>query len=60
MRGYKFVNKAVTTEKDYVRLKGKLPSSQLYYLPIQSKFIQKQTDFNSKILDYVGKSRRNS
>ena len=52
--------KIITTEKDYVRLKGKLPSSQLYYLPIQSKLIQKQTDFNTKILDYVGKSTRNS
>jgi tetraacyldisaccharide 4'-kinase len=52
--------KIITTEKDYVRLKGKLPSSQLHYLPIQSKLIQKQTDFNTKILDYVGKSTRNS
>ncbi len=52
--------KIITTEKDYVRLKGKLPSSQLYYLPIQSKLIQKQTDFNTKIFDYVGKSKRNS
>lgn len=53
-------NKIMTTEKDYARLKGKLPSSQLYYLPIQSKLIQKETDFNTKILDYVGKSTRNS
>lgn len=51
--------KIITTEKDYVRLKGKLPNSQLYYLPIQSKLIQKETDFNTKILDYVGKSKRN-
>ena len=52
--------KIITTEKDYVRLKGKLPVTQLYYLPIQSKLIQKETNFNTKILDYVGKSTRNS
>jgi tetraacyldisaccharide 4'-kinase len=28
----------VTTEKDYVRLKGRLPVEQLFYLP-QSSFI---------------------
>lgn len=52
--------KIITTEKDYVRLKGKLPATKLYYLPIQSKLIQKETNFNTKILDYVGKSARNS
>ena len=52
--------KIITTEKDYVRLEGKIPSSQLYYLPIQSQLIQNETSFNAKILDYVGKSTRNS
>lgn len=52
--------KIVTTEKDYTRLKGKLPSIQLYYLPIQSKLLQNESDFNTKILDYVGKSSGNS
>ena len=52
--------KIVTTEKDYVRLKGKIPNKQLYYLPIQSKLIQNETNFNTKILDYVGKSSGNS
>ncbi|VXB83273.1 Tetraacyldisaccharide 4'-kinase [Flavobacterium sp. 9AF] len=52
--------KIVTTEKDYVRLKGKLPKNQLYYLPIKSKIIQKESVFNSKILNYVGESTRNS
>ena len=51
--------KIITTEKDYVRLKGKIPNSQLYYLPIQSKLIQNETSFNAKILDYVGTSTRN-
>ncbi|MDI1306929.1 MAG: tetraacyldisaccharide 4'-kinase, partial [bacterium] len=29
----------ITTEKDYVRLKGSLASEQLFYLPIKSSFI---------------------
>ncbi|MES2576309.1 MAG: tetraacyldisaccharide 4'-kinase, partial [Bacteroidota bacterium] len=32
-------NIIITTEKDYVRLKGSLPSEQLFYLPIQSSFV---------------------
>ena len=29
----------ITTEKDYVRLKGSISKEQLFYLPIQSKFL---------------------
>lgn len=50
----------VTTEKDYMRLKGKLPSNQLYYLPIQTKLLNAENDFKETILNYVGKSTRNS
>ncbi|WP_338377844.1 tetraacyldisaccharide 4'-kinase [uncultured Flavobacterium sp.] len=53
-------NKIITTEKDYVRLKGLLPKDKLYYLPIQSQFINSGADFDKKIVDYVGKSSRNS
>lgn len=53
-------NKIITTEKDYVRLKGLLPKDKLYNLPIQSQFINSGADFDKKILDYVGKSSRNS
>ncbi|WP_130736440.1 tetraacyldisaccharide 4'-kinase [Flavobacterium sp. J27] len=52
--------KIITTEKDFVRLKGKLPANQLYYLPIQSRVINDEFGFNSKILNYVGKNTRNS
>lgn len=52
-------NKIITTEKDYVRLKDKLPKEQLYYLPIQSQFINLGSDFNNKIKDYVEQSSRN-
>lgn len=44
----------ITTEKDYVRLKGSLPSEQLFYLPIQSSFINGGAKFNKTIYDYVG------
>lgn len=50
----------VTTEKDYMRLKGKLPSDRLYYLPIKSRFLNGGADFDQTILHYVGKSTGNS
>lgn len=53
-------NKIITTEKDYVRLKGLVPKEQLYYLPIQSQFLNDGNDFDKKILDYVEQSSRNS
>jgi tetraacyldisaccharide 4'-kinase len=46
--------RVITTEKDYVRLKGSLPSEQLFYLPIQSSFINGGAKFNKTIYDYVG------
>lgn len=53
-------NIIITTEKDYVRLKGSLPSEQLFYLPIQSSFVSGSENFDKKIIDYVGKSTTNS
>ena len=57
----------ITTEKDYVRLKGRLPSEQLFYLPIQSDFlssedfdaVEETKKFNKTIIEYVGTSTRN-
>lgn len=46
----------VTTEKDYVRLKHKMPKSQIYYLPIRSAFISDTPKFDKTITDYVGKT----
>ncbi|MFL9845938.1 tetraacyldisaccharide 4'-kinase [Flavobacterium rhizosphaerae] len=46
----------VTTEKDYVRLKGKIPSEKLFYLPMQTVFISGGSIFNKKITDYVEQS----
>jgi tetraacyldisaccharide 4'-kinase len=43
----------ITTEKDYVRLKGSLPSEQLFYLPIKSSFISGSENFDKAILNYI-------
>jgi tetraacyldisaccharide 4'-kinase len=43
----------ITTEKDYMRLKGKLPADRLFYLPIRSKFINGQDQFDTLILNYI-------
>jgi tetraacyldisaccharide 4'-kinase len=50
----------VTTEKDYVRMKGSMLSEQLYFLPIKSSFLSDADDFDKNILNYVGQSTRNS
>jgi len=49
----------ITTEKDYVRLKGTVPAEQLFYLPIKSKFLSAAANFDQNILNYVGTSTRN-
>lgn len=50
----------ITTEKDYMRLRGKISPERLYYLPIRTEFINGGDDFNKTILNYVGKSTGNS
>ena len=59
------INKAnsniiITTEKDFVRLKGRIPKEQLFYLPIQSKFLFEGENFDKTIVDYVESGSRNS
>lgn len=49
----------ITTEKDYMRLKGKLPEDKLFYLPIKSSFINNEDSFTKTILNYVAKSTGN-
>lgn len=53
----------IATEKDYMRLIGRLPTQQLFYLPIQSRFITNSKtsglNFDKTILNYVGTSSRN-
>ena len=49
----------ITTEKDFVRLKGKLPKEQLFCLPIKSSFVNNKADFDKTIMNYVGTSTGN-
>jgi tetraacyldisaccharide 4'-kinase len=49
----------ITTEKDFVRLTHSDLASQLYYLPIKSKFVSNQEGFDTIILSHVGTRSRN-
>jgi tetraacyldisaccharide 4'-kinase len=49
----------ITTEKDFVRLKGHISREQLFYLPIKSTYLSGGKNFNKTILNYVGTSTRN-
>jgi len=49
----------ITTEKDYVRLMGRLSNKKLFYLPIKSSFINSSDEFDKTILGYVGQSTGN-
>lgn len=46
--------KIITTEKDYMRLKNKISSEQLFYLPITISILSNKKEFDKKIIDYVG------
>ncbi len=53
-------NKIVlTTEKDYVRTFAK-NNNKVYYLPIRTKILDKEDDFNRIILNYVRQNSGNS
>ena len=49
----------ITTEKDFMRLSGKLPSTQLFYLPIKTRFVSEGERFDTIITNYVESSSRN-
>lgn len=41
--------KIITTEKDYMRLQKLIPDNQLFYLPIEMRFIEREQDFQQII-----------
>lgn len=43
----------VTTEKDFVRLSGKIKSDKLYYLPIKPKFLTSENEFQTLIKQVI-------
>ncbi|HSP11278.1 MAG TPA: tetraacyldisaccharide 4'-kinase [Salegentibacter sp.] len=46
-------NLILTTEKDFMRLQGKIPLGKLFYLPIEISFLNKEIKFLEEILNYV-------
>ncbi|QYA25512.1 tetraacyldisaccharide 4'-kinase [Gramella sp. MT6] len=49
-------SRILTTEKDYMRLKDKLPLDKLYYLPIEVAFIGgSKADFDKEIENFINK-----
>jgi|SRR5690554_378789 len=54
----KILNKAngkkiITTEKDYMRLQGRLPDNQLYYVPIEVRFLEDEFSFVEKLKAFI-------
>ena len=45
----------LTTEKDFVRLRGRVPADKLCYLPIETALLEDREQFERHILDYVQK-----
>ena len=45
----------VTTEKDFMRLNRKINGSNLFYLPIKTKFISQKEKFDSTLTSWVKK-----
>jgi len=43
----------LTTEKDYMRLKDILKHSQLFYIPIVTRFIKEEDKFRKEILQFI-------
>jgi tetraacyldisaccharide 4'-kinase len=39
----------ITTEKDYVRLLGRLPADQLFYLPIKVSFSKEMNSLEKQL-----------
>ncbi|PTX42104.1 lipid-A-disaccharide kinase [Christiangramia gaetbulicola] len=49
-------SRILTTEKDYMRLKDKLPLNKLYYLPIEVEFLGGgKADFDNQIQNFINK-----
>lgn len=45
----------LTTEKDYMRLKNELLGENLFYLPITTRLLERQDNFERQVLDFAQK-----
>ncbi len=52
--------KILTTEKDFVRLQKRLAKASLFYLPIETSFIEDKALFDEKLLGYIKEEVRPS
>ena len=43
----------LTTEKDYMRLKNEISREKIFYLPIQTLFLNGEADFDTRVKNYV-------
>jgi len=55
----------ITTEKDAVKIretgiKNNMLVDKMFYIPIEVKFLDKEEEFNKKIIDYVKQNKRNN
>ncbi|MDR6302220.1 tetraacyldisaccharide 4'-kinase [Mesonia maritima] len=47
------VEKILTTEKDFMRLKGSIPKEKLFYIPIKTAFLQDGEKLNKQLTTFV-------
>jgi len=45
----------ITTEKDYARIREKLDANKLFYLPIKSRFLERENDFKEQVFRFCEK-----
>ncbi|MGB8706229.1 MAG: tetraacyldisaccharide 4'-kinase [Gillisia sp.] len=57
LKQFTSAEKILTTEKDFMRLKERIPQGNLYYLPIKMKFIENATEFDKLIDGYIHKAK---
>jgi tetraacyldisaccharide 4'-kinase len=55
----------ITTEKDAVKIRetgitNNLLVDKMFYIPVEVKFLDKEEEFNKKIIDYVKQNKRNN
>lgn len=45
----------LTTEKDYMRLKNEIPEEKIFYLPIATRILGREEEFERQVLDFAQK-----
>lgn len=55
LKELQFEELIITTEKDYMRLKNEISREKIFYLPIQTRFLNGDTKFNTGIHNYINK-----